>query len=265
MSGRFPAKPTPRSQPLNSVSPTLFRRRRLWFKFTTYRPLAVLAGIWIGLLAIAFLAYGQLLHPRLDRISTETAAEVEVYPHERLQAKKTDAATPPAPNAPETTNPPAADIAQPATATSAEPADDVAGLGLGTLFALVGTCALGCWFLSIQLQKPRKPRVKPSKGAKRLAKRRLLHPQAAGPKPTVLPPKPSSPQRLAPYDPNQPLVAASSSRQETVPPQPTPAPASTPADVTVVSTEFQHQLDWPEDSLVNVADVRQRRSLSSYM
>lgn len=62
-SAQTPAPPAPASR---RVSPALFRRQRLLMRMATYRPLAVLASIWVVLLAIALLAYGQLLRTDPD-------------------------------------------------------------------------------------------------------------------------------------------------------------------------------------------------------
>ena len=249
---------------MTGVSPALFRRQQLWMKLAVYRPLAVLAGIWVGLIAIALLAYGQLMHATTDSAQeTPAAPTASVYPHERgtvaEPAEPTEPAPPPTPVEGAERSPGSLPEAAP-TAEVTAPATAATGLSGWTLMALVGTCALGCWLLSVQLKTPRRPkRNQPSPQA--IAQSRLIK----APQGTVSAPRPQppGPQRLAPYDPTQPLVAAAAAP---LPPPAVPpaAPAPAPA-VQVVADDLTHPLDWPTDSLVNTADVRQRRSLSSFM
>lgn len=254
-------------RPVSSVQRRLFRQQRLWMQLAAYRPLAVLAGIWIGLLAIALLAYGQLMYTTNNQGDSTAPAATDVYPHERM-------------NGAADTPPPIAEEAEGDRATAATVPDPalepttVNGLSGWTLLALVGGCAGGCWLLSVLIKMPRRPkkqRPKRSSGARqkyRLAASKRRAPRA---QPAVLQGATPDPvPKLDVYDPEQPLVAPVQ-RSTPAPPRapasspvPAPAPAAEP-NVTVVSDQVQHRLDWPSDSLVNTADVRQRRSLSSFM
>lgn len=260
MSGRMPQyrSPTPRPHPGTQVSPRLFRQRRLWMQLTAYRPLAVLAGIWIALLAIALLAYGQLLQTVED---AETAAvpSAELYPHERLNASTEDT-EPQTPND-EPAQPRVPEAEAPLVQGVASEHTEVT-ISAWTLVALVGGCALGCWLLSVVIKMPRTRK----KTKKRSQKRRIAQASARR---VAAKPSQSRPavRRLDAYDPANPVVAPSSQRSAAPnpPASGSPAQTSSPAEVSVVSEEVQHRLDWPSDSLVNTADVRQRRSLSSFL
>ncbi|MGF1457589.1 MAG: hypothetical protein ACFBSG_01035 [Leptolyngbyaceae cyanobacterium] len=257
MSGRVPnGSYTPHRSP-SARMPAVFRQRRLWRRLVTYRPLIVLASIWIGLLAIALLAYSQLLQTPLDSPSSAPTPAAEVYPHElQAGADTTDAAA--------TDSPPA--VINPATPPPAAPeAPQVSGW---TLLVLVSSCAGGCCLLSLFLKAPRRPRRSAqrrsfAKSHRRLAPRRAVISKTQAP---------ASPRKLDVYNPQQPLVAKSESKPQAdsraqsapMPQQPLPPTAQT-SEVTIVSEQTEHRLDWPQDSLVNTSDVRQRRSLSSFM
>lgn len=272
MSGRFPPKTVSPTHPANGVSPELFRRQRFLRRLAVYRPLGVLASIWVVFLAIALLAYGQLLRTAPEPEGTQSS-KPGTYPHERLNDRSDNAV----PNAESSATDESAAADGPVEIPQGDRVEGEVqtidtGINLWTLLALVGTCALGCWLLSVQLKSPPKPRkirkkkpvsaqgAPPQRSAPNRPTRQL--PVAAKPK------SPAAPQKLAPYDPNQPLIKAAATHQTSPSPQTPSQPqvASEPSsDVSVVSEEFQHRLDWPEDSLVNTADVRQRRSLSSFL
>ncbi|MEL6762396.1 MAG: hypothetical protein AAFO87_01825 [Cyanobacteria bacterium J06607_6] len=238
----------------------LFGQRQMWTRLAAYRPLGVLASIWVGLLAIVLLAYGQLLRTHVDGTEGHTAG-VEAYPHEQLDAAASPNATP--------DNAPAEDL-DPAAASETEAiAASKYELSFWTLVALVGTCAIGCWLLSVVLKSPRRVRRKPSpRPSQKPLKQLLLGARQRGQRPAhTAQPGGAKVPRLDAYNPAQPLMAPPQPRPGTSAPQePVLPPQSPPAsDVTVVSEQFQHRLDWPETSLVNTEDVRQRRSLSSFM
>ena len=246
-----------------------------------YRPLLVLAGIWGVLLAISLVAYERLLYAEQDPTQKDTASttEITVYPHQRLEggndaggdnSQQSPLPTETADEPFTTSEPDAEDTAVAPETLNEAPQTSIIGISPLTLGALVVTCALGCSLLSRQLKAPPRPRRKPQK-------RLLTKPQPAAARTVRGRPirdaaVPSGPKRLATYDPNQPLM---SPLPQQVKPQPAPAPVNkqTPAvspavnsvDVTVVPDDAQHPLDWPEESLVNTADVRRRRSLSSFM
>ena len=278
MSGRLPPKTMSPTQQVDGVSPALFRRQRFLRRLAVYRPLGVLASIWVVFLAIALLAYGQLLRTAPEAENAEPSG-LESYPHERLD-ENSDSAIPR--SEPSTSNEAAtADEAEESSAGDRAINEDEAvdtGVNLWTLLALVGTCALGSWLLSVQLKsspKRRKVRKKKPVAAQGNSAQAPSPDRPHSQPPAAAKPKaPAAPQKLAPYDPAQPLIKTAATRRPPSPAQPpsltqtpSPAPASPelPSDVSVVAEEVQHRLDWPKDSLVNTADMRQRRSLSSFL
>ena len=275
MAGQFPKRPTPSASLLPEISPALFRHQRFWRKVAPYRPLFVLAGIWVVLLAISLVAYERLLYTEKDptQRATDTAqTEITMYPHQRLeqeQAERQQTSLPNAsiPESPTVEDPEVEDAA--AETLSSIPPSTIVGLSPWTLGALVFTCALGCSLLSRQLQAPPRPCRKPQK--RLLTKRQPLSSvplrQVHG-HPGRVAKAPSGPKRLATYNPNAPLVPPPPRQVRPQPSPPlanNPTPAVSSVDVTVVPDDAQHPLDWPEESLVNTADVRRRRSLSSFM
>lgn len=285
MADRPWSKSVPTSREPSEVSANLFHRQRgFWTKLAVYRPLAVLAGIWVLLLAISLLAYGQLLHTTKDTQEVEvSASDLQTYPHQRLD-KNTDSQptdTPQSENSSSrsTDNAPAPQKATNSSVATVPPSTDE-GFSEWSLVALVGTCALGCWLISAKLKAPKRPRQSSKKGGgfphKSAVKKRLISPREPQSVPANQPQKTNSAVKLPPYDPTKPLMVDSFASSGTAARPPSPgnlqaqspsqsAPPLPPTDVTVVSQEHQHRLDWPEDSLINTADVRQRRSLSSFL
>ena len=258
MSGRVPRRALAPSRRSASVTSRLFGQRQMWVRLAAYRPLGVLASIWVGLLAVVLLAYGQLLRTNVDGAESNTTA-VEAYPHEQKDASS--AAAPDRAQS-EELDPVAESDPEAIAAVENE-------ISIWTLLALVGTCAIGCWLLSVVLKSPRRVRRKtPPKSQKRPLKQPLLGARQPGQRPAHAAPKGAATvPRLDAYNPAQPLMAPPQSRPGTSAPQEPVLPPQSPlpSDVTVVSEQFQHRLDWPDTSLVNTEDVRQRRSLSSFL
>ncbi|MEM6435294.1 MAG: hypothetical protein AAF773_15805 [Cyanobacteria bacterium P01_D01_bin.115] len=257
MSGRVPRRTLAPSRRSTPVASRLFGQRQMWTRLAAYRPLGVLASIWVGLLAIVLLAYGQLLRTHVDGAEGHTAG-IEAYPHEQLDAAASPNATP--------DNAPAEELDS--AAASETEAIATNELSFWTLVALVGTCAIGCWLLSVVLKSPRRVRRQTSPRPKKTRKQPLLgaRQRGQGAAPTAQPGGAKVP-RLDAYNPAQPLMAPPQPRPGTSAPQEPVLPPQSPptSDVTVVSEQFQHRLDWPDTSLVNTEDVRQRRSLSSFL
>ncbi len=277
MSGRSPHQRTAYPPLGQEVSPALFRHQRFWAKLSVYRPLLILAGIWVGLVVIAIVAYGQLLHTQTATTAdaptpvtaSTTAPEAEGdrdiantlptnRPLNQLSGNDFSGTTPtPFTESPTPTVTPAPTVLSP-----------------GALLSLVAVCALGCFVISRQLQRPPRPRrrVRPSEHHPTPRSPQSRNPQPQKPQSqnpqsrTPQPPVASLP-KMAPYDPSQPLMSTptprSGSPAQPQPPERSVAPAAPP--VTVVGDAVQHRLDWPQDSLINTEDIRQRRSLSSFM
>lgn len=276
MSGRFFQKSVSQPSQPTGVSPNLFRRQQLRLKLAGYRPLGILAGIWVGLLAIALLAYGQLMHTTADTKGADSpSVDVTVYPHEQLDndaeaptPASTDSAKPRSRGQQTKPSSPATTPSQKSINQALEQSD--IGISGWTLVALVSICAVGCWVTSAQLKSPprarhkKKPKLSRLKGE--LSASQSLPAKAVTAKSQLK--TDEGPKRLSPYDPNQPLISApvqqpSSQTAESLSADRSPMPA--PTNVTVMAEEFRHRLDWPENSLVNEADLRQRRSLSSFL
>lgn len=268
------------------VSPALFRHQRFWLKMATYRPLLILAGIWAVLLAIAIIAYGQLLQtaeesaprknsdaslPELAQaqppVESDTSS-LDSLPLDKPLNQSSGELSEPLPSAPFTAMP-----------ETGEASTTITALSPVSLLALVVTCASGCLIIARQLQTdPRTPQRSRSR-------REATHPRRTADKPAPQPtpkPTPASTElpKMAPYDPTQPLSKTPLSQrgvQRGVPRSNAgklmgdaslPSAATNQgaaANVTVVSNAVQHSLDWPQDSLVNTQDVRRQRSLSSFM
>ena len=245
MTGQPPFPPLQSPPPSGSgsgeVSPALFRHRQFWLRLAAYRPLLVLGGIWILLMAIAFVAYSRLLYT-----GSQTPTPTAVYPHQTppsLEATPPDAAPP--------------DAATPPTflpGNGDTPNPSLAGMSVGSLAVMVALCAGGCFVITRQLQAPPKPRQRRPKVVAR-------PPVAASPQPA----KPG-PQRLRPYSPAE-AITAPQAPTPPVTPAPTPMPTATPtaAPTQVVAPTETTSVDWGQDSLINAVDLRQRRSLSSFM
>ncbi|HEY9737685.1 MAG TPA: hypothetical protein V6D06_15430 [Trichocoleus sp.] len=190
----------------------------------------------------------------------------------------------------------AEDTAEPGVEAAAEVTDG--GVPVWSLGTLVGLCALGCFLMQRRVTAPPQARKARSDGApprglksavpkRPQARVRSLHPaaQSAGPKRL----EPFSPERDQIVVPNRPPiapgpiapgpvapgpVAQDSVAQGLVPvprvanqPQvavPSPSPSPAPS-VSVVPSQEAVPLDWPEGSLAHSLDMRQRRSLSSFL
>ena len=273
MAGQFYRGKTVHPSSLPEVSPALFRYQRFWQRVSAYRPLLVLAGLWVVLLAIALAAYAHLLHTEKDPAQAEsTPTEITVYPHQRLEDDPDQSS---ADANPASESNPASDASTAGTASptpASEAANEnsqttVVGISPWSLGTLVVVCALGCSLLSRQLQTAPRPRRKVQKRIV-INRQPVLIKKEPGHAASKAAP-PFVPKRLATYRPNQSFGMPQSQSRNPSQAAPAPphrrSPAVDPVDVTVVPDDTQHPLDWPQDSLVNTADVRQRRSLSSFL
>lgn len=231
-----------------------------------YRPLLVLAGIWVVLLMIGVAAYDHLMYTVQDTPEI-TSTDAEVYPHQRENGDRPAPLAGPDGNRQDETASGA--TAKPTPQPGSDAGDTPAAVeapaptsvSAGSVGALVLTCALGCWLLSRQLQAPRRTS---RKRRKRGPNAPLPHsPQLVSPPATRAVRKPvTAPQRLAAYDPAQPSIHAASPGPQVAA---VPKQAAAETEVTVVPADAEHPLDWPEESLVNSVDVRRQRSLSSFL
>jgi hypothetical protein len=246
----------------------------LWSRLWTYRPLLLLGGLWITFVCVSAIAYHWLMfnepvedRPYADSKYAEAPLSIQTATPEDLA---------PAPEV----IPPEATAAQSGTVT------------LWGLLSLVGLCAFGCFVLTQQIKASARPKRKKGRPVAKIA------PPVRPPQPKRL--TPYSPERDSLVVPGarvvetpQPPPAAPGRSAESVLPQTAvpqarvlapgarplaqpqtganpPRPASAvpqlqPYTPTVVSDEADLALDHPEGSVAHALDVRQRRSLSSFM
>jgi hypothetical protein len=201
-----------------TFTPNLFRHRRFWLNLAAYRPLLVLGGMWLLIVAIALVAYGRLV----DTGSRQPVPEA-VYPHQERATPETAAGDSPA-------------VASEAAPTDTDDALAAPGLSPWSISLMVVLCASGCWVLSRQMMMP--PRQRPA---------------ADRPRPQPLPPPaPRSPAPRLPQSSPRPTASDGAAAPVAVQPQ-------------VLARQDHTSVDWPQESLVNTVDMRQRRSLSSFM
>ncbi|WP_155523644.1 hypothetical protein [Nodosilinea nodulosa] len=265
-----PPLPTP-PEPFSEAQGSISTNALFWAKLLTYRPLFLLGGLWLAFVCASAIAYHGLFSEPTD---SATYAEAPLTVME----------APPQ-------NAPTAPTASPAPAASGHtsPSGTVALWGL---LSLVGLCGFGCFVLTQQIKasarpvKRQKPRPRPV--AKRPKPVSAPHPKRLAPYSpqrdgVVVPggriveaPGPEAPVRVQPVGSGKLRPGAAASRTGTKPrpqPQPNrpaqpdlsaagPAPARHPA---VVPPEADLALDWSEGSVAHALDVRQRRSLSSFM
>ena len=237
-----------------------------WSRLVTYRPLLLLGGLWLALVCVSAIAYHGLMFN--EPVDEAPYAEAPLTVMEALpQAQEPF-------TAPETTP---ANVAAPQSGT----------VTLWGLLSLVGLCAFGCFALTQQIKASTRP-----------AKRKK--PRSRPPIKASAPAQPPHPKRLAPYSPQrdgkvvpgfriveaptsgvprrpqpggvnaprpamaQPQARATAVSQPQRPPQ-LSVPTPPPRQATVVPDEADLPLDWSEGSVAHALDVRQRRSLSSFM
>jgi hypothetical protein len=272
MARRFPHSPDENPRRLFSevYDPSVLSGQ-FWAKLFRYRPLFLLGVFWLTLICIAAVAYSRLMFsgvPVNDPVpSPNSAPPVVIRPVPREGV------------APATT-PSASSISR--SGTDGQPEDSQLDRiaadskfpwrAVAELASLVGLCALGSGLIAHQAKRPARPQ-----------KRRKMVPKAVAKRP----PAPSRPKRLSPYSPDRDQVVVPGAQLPPEPPlapppsavaaaasQPSPRqPASTalasqsfePHATDVVPDHEAHPLDWSDDSIAHTLDLRQRRSLSSFM
>lgn len=235
-----------------------------WVTLLRYRPVLLIGLLWLVLICLAATAY--------SRLTSTGTPPVQMSP-DLAAATPRSGSAPPTPRQQSVPTPEFSTRAVPtpseplptfdeATVTPAAIEDGdgplVPAWSLGLLVAL---CALGCfgithgnrWTGPARTPKSRQPKKPASKQRRRSA-----------PHPAKL--KPYSPQRDGVLIPGQPPVVGDASRAPTAVPSNPPAPStSEESKVEVMPEQANHPLDWPEDSLADTLDLRQRRSLSSFL
>lgn len=284
MTQQFPQQPLRTSpQPFSEVNAPTLTSDRFWVRLLTYRPLFLLGGLWLVLVCVSAIAYQGLMfnEPLEDTAQAEAPLTVvNTLPQTSPSvdsSSSTDSST---------------------STQAAAPADQTAQSGSMTLWALlslVGLCSFGCLALTQQIRASTRP-AKRKKPRPRLATKTSITVRSAQPKrltpyspqrdgvvvPGVRPIADSAPRRSPQPLPMRPQPSRDESRsvaalqpqrgakarpQANRPVQPqgpatAPVPSRHPA---VVPREADLSLDWPEGSVAHALDVRQRRSLSSFM
>jgi hypothetical protein len=256
-------------QPFSEAHEPTLASGKFWVWLLTYRPLFLLGGVWLVLVCISAIAYRGLMF--------NEPVEPEDYARSPLTtAPSTRATLPPA----------EAWAAENAPPLPEETGDSGVPVTLWGLVSLVGLCSFGCFVLTQQIKAAARPKRK-----------RKRKPTNRRPGAKVAPP-PSATPRLDPYSPQRdslvvpgvriddgPLLTPPRSaappltgrqissslgpRKSTIPsPQGQGLPVSSPAPVpptAVVPDDTDLPLDWAEGSVAHALDMRQRRSLSSFM
>ncbi|MBE9159685.1 hypothetical protein IQ265_23025 [Nodosilinea sp. LEGE 06152] len=252
-----------------------------WARLLAYRPLFLLGGLWLALVCVSAIAYHGLMFNEPIEDATYSEAPLTVA----------EALPPSLPTAADTADAAPADATAPGPVTSAP-------VALWALFSLVGLCGFGCFVLTQQIRASARPTKHKKTRPRPVVKAPAPHPQpkrlapyspqrdgvvvpghriveAAAP-PLPVPSPLVSPQPPVAPRPPSPAVARPVANRPQADPRPKPLenrsipptlpvaslPSHNPA---VVPNEADLALDWPEGSVAHALDVRQRRSLSSFM
>lgn len=246
-----------------------FASPRFWAQLVSYRPVIMLGALWMVLVSIAAVAYSRLMFtepPTPETVATEApapssspAASDALSHQEQMQA---DAAA-----------------LESSLNADATPSETNGGVPLWSIGLLIGTCALGSWLVSYQVTAPPKTHSR----RRRVKSRTTQSTKVGG---TGKQRSLSGPKRLRPYSPDAdqalipefqvdtvdlpegtlPTSVAPEPSASTSPPvAPSPVAPEPQPEVTVLDQEEFTPLDWPDGSLAHNLDVRQRRSLSSYL
>ena len=263
---------------------------QFWVQLLRYRPILLLGSLWLGLVCAAAVAYSRLMFAG-DPPSTLTSSAPVVTENRSSRGQSRSAAgrepSLAVPNAPDPS-----DFTEPDEFVYAVPTD-ARNLGVSpwSMVTVVGLSALGCFLLQRRLMAPPRPRKTRPSESPTLAKKARPAPSKAAARPSQPRPEATTPKRLQPFSPERdqlvvarraplspmpPTIGSRAGAPTAIaasqPPQPpqsgaSPAQQNAPATpkVTVVSPQESVPLDWPEGSLAHSLDIRQRRSLSSFM
>lgn len=267
-----------------------FFSSQFWTNLVRYRPLLIIGGLWFFLICIAAVAYSRLMftEPSVPQLSESAPRSIDpthsqrrtTFNQEPMVAEPTEGTDPAA------TTDTALEAASADKAPAAKPV-----LPVWTFAVLISLCALGSFGVAHWAKTPRRVKVKRKK---KRPSARLVSASARAQKPLPS----SSTKRLQPFAPERdslvvpgrpPAVSAAEAipsleaavtpppppprpplRQRPLPPLVTPPPqlaqeAAAAPKVTVVPADEPVSLDWPEGSLAETLDLRQRRSLSSFL
>lgn len=236
-------------------------KRGFWLNLLLSQPLLILGGMWALLVLIAALAFGGLLDPEITELPKLSPMEQSRLSESDRPWSENTIQQDTQPSDPMATQPTVAPSANaPSNLVEGDLASNVPGpsIPVWSLAALVISCAAGCLAINHYLNGPPAQAVKT-----------LRQPKQA--KASSRPPLRSL-KRLKPY-----TASAGNSLEVTDKVQRSPHPAAnanlpdTPAHssnsvvTTVVPPTENNPLDWPDGSLAHQLDLRQQKSLSSWL
>lgn len=271
---------------------------RFWFHLLRSRPLILLGGLWLGLICTAAIAYSRLMFagaPPESRQPPPAASSSQVLERPSATGESLPSPTQTSPAlstpAPNPTDPTSA-IEEPFVAAPTPQPTTIPAWSLGLLVSL---CAVGCFLMARQATaSPRPRKAQPEGTGMKVPPKKLRRPSSPSGRSTgrSIAPKvagaSSAPKRLQPYSPERDHVvvpvrpdiqvagrsAVPIRPEAVVAPPGNPVVASAPLSdpskaispkVTVMPDGEPHSLDWPDGSLAHSLDIRQRRSLSSFL
>lgn len=268
---------------------------RFWINLLRYRPLILLGGLWLGFICAAAFAYSRLMFAGVPPESrqppppTTSSSEVLKDPSAAVAPLPTPTPSESATPEPGPTDRPLM-VEQPLVADPGETTTTIPGWSLGLIVSL---CAVGCFLMARRATaSPRPRKVQPNAGLKAAPKklRRSNSPSNRPNQPITKGPIAAStgPKRLQPYSPERDQIVVpvrptgvqatggsvtpARPRSGEIPANPIAASTISPhaekvvsPKVTVVPESEPHTLDWPDGSLAHSLDIRQRRSLSSFL
>ncbi|MDJ0704552.1 MAG: hypothetical protein QNJ46_14815 [Leptolyngbyaceae cyanobacterium MO_188.B28] len=234
-------------------------KRGFWLSLFLAQPLLMVGGMWMLLVLIAVIAFGGLLNPeikplprmnpleqaRLSRIqrsaSTEADQERQLSHLAENELRSTD-------------DPKVADSLL--VDANEENNDSGPSIPVWSLATLALICASGCWVIDKVLNAP------PSAPVKKLRQPQPV--KSNGLTPRTL--------KLKPYLASTPSSSQPEGKMQRLPgqtpnahPTASPPPDSDSVVPSVVPPTEVSSLDWPDGSLAHQLDLRQQKSLSSWL
>ena len=230
-------------------------KRGFWLKLFLAQPLLMVGGMWIFLALIAAIAFGGLLNPGM-----KTLPKLNPLERARLsQTQQSTSANDPQRNqasnrgrfGPHRVEDPHGADKQTKAKQESEDLDLGPSVPVWSLATLALICASGCWVIDQFLNAP------PSTPIKKL---RQPNKPVNSHQSTLKPLK-----RLKPYPASQSIPLPTSGEMPPPPEQPSPPPEAAPVEPAVVPPSESNSLDWPDGSLAHQLDLRQQKSLSSWL
>ncbi|NET32818.1 MAG: hypothetical protein F6K19_12515 [Cyanothece sp. SIO1E1] len=250
--------------PANPHPQQLFHSSNAWFRVVQLHPLILLAGVWTATVLAAAIAFVGLTN--ISSLESQQRRRAEVVP---VAEAPQPSATVKSQSQVQVESQAAMSVQSqletqtmaPQTAATSQ-TENI--LPLWSLLALVLSCAAGCWVTSRLLIKSAPPRKPSGQNTPKPLQRPKAQPHK------LL-------KRLKPYPQPQASAQLAQAQVKLHDRKPNPAkpvnlakpntvkPDEAKPIVTVVPAWQSHPLDWDEESLVKVMDIRKQRSLSSLL